>query len=128
MPRSRCLSFFERRREQALRTEGKDDDTQWLTYWTVFGSFTLIDFFAETVLSWFPFYYLLKAVFLVYLFLPQTMGALAVSTSSAFNALAALQGRRGPGGDAPRRLHRLDDEDSVNGHRLPSPGHRKTEK
>lgn len=52
-----------------------DDDTQWLVYWTVFASFSLVDFFAERIYSVMPLYWLLKMVFLLYLALPQTSGA-----------------------------------------------------
>ncbi|GMS89790.1 hypothetical protein PENTCL1PPCAC_11965, partial [Pristionchus entomophagus] len=60
---------------KAIRTVQKDDDTLWLKYWTVFGVFSVIDTFAEAILRFFPIYYLAKAVFLVYLYLPQTQGA-----------------------------------------------------
>ncbi|VDM39191.1 unnamed protein product [Toxocara canis] len=63
---------------KAVRTRQKDDDTQWLIYWTVFASFSLVDFFAELVMKYFPIYWVLKALFLLYLYLPQTSGALTV--------------------------------------------------
>lgn len=59
----------------AIRTPGQEDDTQWLVYWTTFSSFFLVDAFAGVFLSWFPFYFILKSAFLVYLWLPQTNGA-----------------------------------------------------
>ncbi|CAJ0931221.1 unnamed protein product, partial [Mesorhabditis belari] len=61
---------------KAIRTAAKDDDTQWLIYWTVFAFFSLIDFFTGALLKWFPFYYVVKTIFLIYLSLPQTQGAL----------------------------------------------------
>ncbi|GMR43279.1 hypothetical protein PMAYCL1PPCAC_13474, partial [Pristionchus mayeri] len=60
---------------KAVRTAEKDDDMKWVKYWTVFGVFSVIDTFAESILRFFPIYYLTKAVFLVYLYLPQTQGA-----------------------------------------------------
>lgn len=45
---------------KAIDSEDKDDDTQWLTYWVVFAFFSVIEFFTDTVLSWMPFYFLLK--------------------------------------------------------------------
>uniref|UniRef100_A0A914CBG9 Receptor expression-enhancing protein n=1 Tax=Acrobeloides nanus TaxID=290746 RepID=A0A914CBG9_9BILA len=63
---------------KAIRTKTKSDDTQWLVYWTVFATFSLIDFFAERIMSVFPVYYLHKAAFLLYLYLPQTNGASCV--------------------------------------------------
>ncbi|KAH7726977.1 TB2/DP1 proteinHVA22 family protein [Aphelenchoides avenae] len=61
---------------KAIRTETKDDDTMWLIYWTVFASFSLLDFFAEGIMGIFPIYWLAKACFLLYLALPQTRGAI----------------------------------------------------
>ncbi|CAD5225572.1 unnamed protein product [Bursaphelenchus okinawaensis] len=60
----------------AIRSTQKDDDTQWLIYWTCFAAFSLVDFFAEKICSWFPIYWLVKALFLVWLSAPQTGGAL----------------------------------------------------
>ncbi|GMT28033.1 hypothetical protein PFISCL1PPCAC_19330, partial [Pristionchus fissidentatus] len=60
---------------KAIRSPSKDDDTKWLTYWTVFGFMCVIDFFADSIMGYFPFFYLAKAVFLAYLYLPQTNGA-----------------------------------------------------
>uniref|UniRef100_A0A914WJ56 Receptor expression-enhancing protein n=1 Tax=Plectus sambesii TaxID=2011161 RepID=A0A914WJ56_9BILA len=60
---------------KAIRTDNKDDDTQWLTYWTVFAVFSLFDFFGESIMRVFPFYWLLKCAFLLYLCLPQLNGA-----------------------------------------------------
>ncbi len=56
------------------------DDTQWLTYWTVFGFLNLLEFFSDFLLYWIPFYYLFKAGLILYLVLPQTKGAEVVYT------------------------------------------------
>uniref|UniRef100_A0A7N5JSP4 Receptor expression-enhancing protein n=1 Tax=Ailuropoda melanoleuca TaxID=9646 RepID=A0A7N5JSP4_AILME len=37
-----------------------DDDTTWLTYWVVYGTFSVAEFFSDTFLFWFPFYYVGK--------------------------------------------------------------------
>ncbi|VDK78389.1 unnamed protein product [Onchocerca ochengi] len=63
---------------KAIRTEQKDDDTHWLIYWTVFAAFSLFDFFAELILNYFPVYWIIKALFMLYLYLPQTYGALVL--------------------------------------------------
>jgi receptor expression-enhancing protein 5/6 len=55
---------------KALETENKDDDVQWLTYWVVFAVFTFLEFFSDILLSWMPFYFLLKCAFLVWCMLP----------------------------------------------------------
>jgi hypothetical protein len=41
----------------------------------VFGFFAILDFWAENIMHVFPLYLLSKAVFLLYLSLPQTRGA-----------------------------------------------------
>ncbi|PHH89563.1 hypothetical protein CDD83_5773 [Cordyceps sp. RAO-2017] len=58
----------------ALFTSSKDDDTQWLTYWVVFSSFTVIESFINIV-YWFPFYFVFKFIFLLWLSLPMFRGA-----------------------------------------------------
>ncbi|CAJ0598637.1 unnamed protein product [Cylicocyclus nassatus] len=60
---------------KAVRTKDTHDDTQWLTYWCVFAVFCLVDYFASSIMSYFPVYWFAKAAFLIYLYLPQTMGA-----------------------------------------------------
>ena len=62
----------------ALESDGMDDDKMWLTYWVCFGFFQILDQFAGIILQIIPFYYFLKLGFLVYLFHPQTEGALSV--------------------------------------------------
>ncbi|KAJ2306474.1 ER membrane protein DP1/Yop1 [Coemansia sp. RSA 2706] len=52
-----------------------NDDAQWLTYWVVFGLFNVVEYFTGFLLYWFPFYYLIKLGFLVWLMLPATRGA-----------------------------------------------------
>merc|ERR1711915_433617 len=49
---------------------------RWMTYWIVLASLTLVEFFADVILSfWFPFYYSLKVGFLVWLLSPLTEGS-----------------------------------------------------
>ena len=45
---------------KAIESPNKDDDTQWLTYWVVYGVFSIAEFFSDLFLSWFPFHYMLK--------------------------------------------------------------------
>jgi len=59
---------------QALFTTSSKDDTQWLTYWVVFAFFTVVESFVNIV-SWFPFYFVFKFVFLLWLGLPIFGGA-----------------------------------------------------
>ena len=65
----------------ALETEGADDDKQWLTYWVVFGCFTIVDQFAGIVLRLIPFYYVLKVAVLIWMFHPSSLGAITLYDS-----------------------------------------------
>ncbi|KAL1924094.1 uncharacterized protein VTP21DRAFT_7129 [Calcarisporiella thermophila] len=60
---------------KALETRETNDDTQWLTYWTVYGFFSLLEHFTDLLLFWIPFYFLFKTAFLLWLILPQFRGA-----------------------------------------------------
>ncbi|KAI7907237.1 TB2/DP1, HVA22 family-domain-containing protein [Cokeromyces recurvatus] len=60
---------------KAIETVDKNDDKQWLTYWTVIGFIQMIEYFSDILLYWFPFYYLFKTLFVLYLALPQFKGA-----------------------------------------------------
>ena len=63
---------------KAIESEDYTDEKQWLTYWTIFGIFTLLDQFANFILRIFPFYFIVKIVFLIWCFMPNTMGALFI--------------------------------------------------
>ena len=59
----------------ALKSEGMDDDKQWLTYWVCFGVLTIMDQFVGIILQFIPFYYFLKLSVLVWLMHPSSLGA-----------------------------------------------------
>lgn len=48
----------------------EDDDKVWLTYWCVFGIFTLIDEFGFILLSFIPFYFYIRLGFFIWLMAP----------------------------------------------------------
>jgi receptor expression-enhancing protein 5/6 len=52
---------------QAIDSEDKDDDTQWLTYWVVYAAFGIIEYFTDIFLGWVPFYFLAKVSDLILL-------------------------------------------------------------
>lgn len=60
----------------AIETPSKEDDTQWLTYWVVYATFTVLESFVQLILFWFPLYYSLKFGFLIWMFMPHSRGAL----------------------------------------------------
>ena len=63
---------------KAIESNEGDDDKQWLTYWAVYAVFDFLDLFVGFILKIIPFYYILKLVFLVWCFMPNTQGALTV--------------------------------------------------
>eukprot|EP01066_Platyproteum_vivax_P009131 Platyproteum_vivax@DN3994_c0_g1_i1.p1 len=63
---------------KAIESSDTDDDKMWLTYWVVYAAFSVVEVFTDYVLFWIPMYYLIKIVFLVWLFHPQTQGAISV--------------------------------------------------
>ena len=63
---------------KAIESQEYDDDKQWLTYWAIYGLFTLLDHFANFILRIFPFYFIFKIIFLIWCFMPNTMGALFI--------------------------------------------------
>jgi len=66
---------------KALESKGADDDKQWLTYWVVFGCFSIADQFAGIILSLIPFYYVLKVAMLIWMFHPTSQGAIYLYSS-----------------------------------------------
>ncbi|KAL6425538.1 hypothetical protein ACFW04_009590 [Cataglyphis niger] len=55
---------------KALESPKKEDDTKWLTYWVVFAVFTIVEFFSEYIVCWFPIYWLIKCIFYIWLMAP----------------------------------------------------------
>lgn len=55
---------------KAIESENKEDDTKWLTYWVVYGIFSVCEFFSDIFLYWFPFYYAFKCLFLLWCMAP----------------------------------------------------------
>ncbi|CAE6430785.1 unnamed protein product [Rhizoctonia solani] len=67
---------------KAIESPQAEDDVQWLTYWTVFGFFNFLESFAlRMVLYYFPFYYIFKTAFILWLQLPATRGARTIHQS-----------------------------------------------
>lgn len=60
---------------RAIETDDRDDDTEWLIYWVVFASFSVLDFCTEYLIYWIPFFFPLKLLLLVWLFSPESKGA-----------------------------------------------------
>jgi len=65
---------------KALETKRENEDKMWLTYWTVYGLFVVVDEFAEPLLIFIPFYFFAKVCFMIWLYNPATNGALVLYT------------------------------------------------
>ncbi|KAH9914095.1 TB2/DP1, HVA22 family-domain-containing protein [Fomitopsis serialis] len=57
------------------RPAAEEELERWLMYWSVLGCIVAVEYVAEWLVSWLPFYYTIKTIFLLYLALPQTHGA-----------------------------------------------------
>ena len=77
---------------RALESDGADDDKQWLTYWVVFGTITIMDQFAGIILSFIPFYYVLKVSLLIWMFHPSTLGSTTLYDSFILPTIRQYQG------------------------------------
>ncbi len=60
---------------KALNTDTTDDDKQWLSYWIIVGLFNVLEFWLDLFVSWMPFYWEIKILFIVWAQLPMTRGA-----------------------------------------------------
>jgi receptor expression-enhancing protein 5/6 len=60
---------------KALDTPDPQDDIQWLTYWVVFASFSIIEQTFGFITNYIPMYFYLKIAFFVWLYHPQFKGA-----------------------------------------------------
>ncbi|KAJ0408406.1 hypothetical protein P43SY_003132 [Pythium insidiosum] len=63
---------------KALETAAPDGSRQWLTYWVVVGIGATAEAASRRLVAWIPGYDLLKTLFLLWLMLPKTRGALLV--------------------------------------------------
>ena len=63
---------------KALHQAGREEEKRWLTYWVVFASFHVLEFFSDHLVWWLPLYWLLKTIFLVWCMAPITQNGSAV--------------------------------------------------
>ncbi|KAL3802412.1 hypothetical protein ACHAW5_001133 [Stephanodiscus triporus] len=60
---------------KAIESSEIIDDTQWLTYWVVFGFFSIAENVMSFLIEWIPFYYMIKCAFFLWLYHPKFLGA-----------------------------------------------------
>lgn len=59
---------------KSIRTKDVKGYVKWMMYWVVFSSFTALETVGDIFLSWFPCYYEVKTLFLIYLLSPAARG------------------------------------------------------
>ena len=59
---------------KSIENDDLQDQKNWLTYWAVFGSFILVDMFSPIIVKFIPFYFVMKILFLIWLFMPGSNG------------------------------------------------------
>lgn len=62
------------------RPASEADLERWLMYWSVLGCVVGVEYLAEWLVSWIPLYTTFKAIFFLYLALPQTQGSTYIYT------------------------------------------------
>ncbi|XP_053671081.1 uncharacterized protein LOC128721362 [Anopheles nili] len=60
---------------KAVRTKNVKEYVKWMMYWIVLAFFTCIETFTDILLSWFPFYYEIKVIIVLWLLSPATRGS-----------------------------------------------------
>ncbi|KAG5191652.1 TB2/DP1, HVA22 family-domain-containing protein [Tribonema minus] len=70
-------------------TGSSQEDTQWLTYWVLYGCFSIVEVFQGLVNN-LPFFYQFKFAFLLWCMLPSTRGASLLYASVLRDALRPL--------------------------------------
>lgn len=54
----------------AIESSQKKDDTRWLIYWVIYGTMSIIEYFSALLTIIIPFYWFMKACFLIWCVLP----------------------------------------------------------
>ena len=63
---------------KSLEQNSVEEQKKWLTYWVVFGSFIIVDMGSPVIMKFIPFYFVLKILFLIWLFMPGSSGCTIV--------------------------------------------------
>jgi len=63
---------------KAMQHDNVQDHINWLTYFVIYGLFNVTEAITDTILFWLPYYRVIKLGFLLWCFLPQTMGCKTV--------------------------------------------------
>jgi len=63
---------------KTMQHDNVQDHINWLTYFVIYGLFNVTEAITDTILFWLPYYRFMKLGFLLWCFLPQTMGCKVV--------------------------------------------------
>lgn len=66
---------------KAIDSGDPEADTQWLTYWVVYGFCSIVESIASFIIGWIPMYFVFKVSFFVWLYHPSFLGAGVVYTN-----------------------------------------------
>ena len=61
---------------KSIESPREGDDSQWFTYWSLFLPNLILDLIFGDILILIPYFYFIKLIFFIWLFLPNTRGAL----------------------------------------------------
>ena len=64
--------------KNSKKSKDKDEAKQWITYWVIFGFFNIFDMISPLIMMFIPFYFFIRTVVLLWLYLPNTRGAITV--------------------------------------------------
>ena len=76
---------------KAIDSLDNDVEKQWITYWILFWIFSFIDYLAFIIIQYIPFYYSIKYLILVWLFLPNFKGAAFLYDAYIYNISIKIQ-------------------------------------
>ena len=60
---------------KAIESASPEDDRRWLVYWVVYSTLIILEYFSDLLLFWFPMYYAIKSILLVWIMHPNYNGS-----------------------------------------------------
>ena len=66
---------------KAVRNKNLKEYLRWIVYWIVYAFFTCIELLTDAIMSWFPFFFEIKVITLIWLLGPSSRGAMKVYKS-----------------------------------------------
>ena len=79
-----CFAYPAYMSFKAIDSLAIEDDIQWLTYWIVFSVMSFVETTGGSILSFIPFYFGFKIMFMIWLYHPKYQGATLVYKQVCF--------------------------------------------